>query len=128
MYLASATSSILTFIPDLLLMGAGVGVMLTSWVNVVKSSFPEQDQGKISGFSRRVSNLGSSLGTAIVGSVLVLSLVPENQTYCLVLITVVVISYIGLIAALLRSSDPVKSGTATGYIPTLGRYCTASAT
>jgi MFS family permease len=128
LYLASATSSILTFIPDLLLMGAGVGVMLTSWVTVVKSRFPEQDQGKISGFSRRVSNLGSSLGTAIVGSVLVLSLVPENQTYCLVLITVVVISYIGLIAALLLPSGPVKSGTATVYIPTPGRYCTASAT
>jgi|SRR5215469_3600834 len=42
--LAHATSSILNFIPGLLLMGVGVGVMLTSSVNVVQSSFPEQDQ------------------------------------------------------------------------------------
>jgi len=67
-------------------MGAGVGIMLTSSVNVVQSSFPEKDQGEISGLSRSVSNLGSSLGTAIVGSVLVTSLVPENQAYGLALI------------------------------------------
>jgi len=101
LFLVSATSSVLTFIPGLLLMGAGTGIMLTSSVNVVQSSFPEQDQGEISGLSRSVSNLGSSLGTAIVGSVLVTSLVPENQTYGLALITVVVIAGIGLIAALL---------------------------
>ena len=32
--------------------------MLTSSVNVVQSSFPEQDQGEISGLSRSVSNSG----------------------------------------------------------------------
>ena len=42
--------------------------MLTSSVNVVQSSFPDKDQGDISGLSRSVSNLGSSLGTALVGS------------------------------------------------------------
>jgi MFS family permease len=113
LFFAGATSSILTFIPGLLLMGIGVGVMLTSSVNVVQSSFPEKDQGEISGLSRSVSNLGSSLGTAIVGSVLVSSLIPENQTYGWALITLVVIAGIGLIAALLLPSDPVKSGTAT---------------
>ena len=113
LFLASATSSILNFIPGLLLMGVGVGVMLTSSVNVVQSSFPEEDQGEISGLSRSVSNLGSSLGTAIVGSVLVTSLVPENQTFGLALITVVVIAGIGLIAALLLPPNPVQSGTAT---------------
>ena len=40
--------------------------MLTSSVNVVQSSFSEADQGEISGLSRSVSNLGSSLGTALV--------------------------------------------------------------
>ncbi len=113
LFLASATSSILTFIPGLLLMGLGVGVMLTSSVNVVQSSFPEQDQGEISGLSRSVSNLGSSLGTAIVGSVLVSSVVPENQTFGWALITVVVIAGIGLLAALLLPPNPVQSGTAT---------------
>jgi predicted MFS family arabinose efflux permease len=61
----------LSFVPGLLLFGAGVGVMLTSSVNVVQSSFSEADQGEISGLSRSVSNIGSSLGTALVGSVLV---------------------------------------------------------
>jgi len=73
--LARVHSNIWTFVPGLLLMGVGVGLMLTSSVNVVQSAFPEKDQGEISGLSRSVSNLGSSLGTAIAGSVLVSTLV-----------------------------------------------------
>ena len=61
----------LSYVPGLLLFGAGIGVMLTASVNVVQSSFSEADQGDISGLSRSVSNIGSSLGTALVGSVLV---------------------------------------------------------
>ena len=59
------------FAPGLLLIGLGVGVMLTPSVNVVQSSFPEERQGEISGLSRSVSNLGSCLGTAIGGTILV---------------------------------------------------------
>jgi len=99
--LSNAPSNILSAIPGLLLMGAGVGVMLTSSVNVVQSSFPEQDQGAISGLSRSISNLGSSLGTALVGSILVSPLLSENQGYGAALFTVVVIAAIGLAAALL---------------------------
>lgn len=62
-WLASATSPIFNFVPGLLLMGLGIGIMLTSSVNVVQSAFPEKDQGEISGLSRSVSNLGSALGT-----------------------------------------------------------------
>ena len=61
--LVRAHAGVWRWIPGLLLFGAGVGVMLTSSVNVVQSSFPEADQGEISGLSRSVSNLGSSLGT-----------------------------------------------------------------
>jgi MFS family permease len=111
--LAGLTSSILASIPGLLLIGLGVGVMLTSSVNVVQSSFPDKDQGEISGLSRSVSNLGSSLGTAIAGSVLVTTLVPPDKTYPLALITMIVFACIGLIAAILIPSDSVKSGTAT---------------
>jgi predicted MFS family arabinose efflux permease len=60
-------SGVVTFVPGLLLMGLGVGTMLTSSVNVVQSAFPDSDQGDISGLSRSVSNLGSSLGTALAG-------------------------------------------------------------
>jgi MFS family permease len=69
--LVRKNSGDLSFVPGLLLFGAGVGIMLTSSVNIVQSSFSEADQGDISGLSRSVSNLGSSLGTALVGSVLV---------------------------------------------------------
>jgi predicted MFS family arabinose efflux permease len=75
--LVRAHAGIWRWIPGLLLFGAGVGVMLTSSVNVVQSSFPDQDQGEISGLSRSVSNLGSSLGTALVGSVLAV-LIPRQ--------------------------------------------------
>ena len=105
LFLVSDTSSILTFISGLLVFGMGVGIMLTSSVEVVQSSFPEKDQGEISGLSRSVSNLGSSLSTAIVGSVLVTSLVPKNQAFGLALITVAVIACIGLIAALLLPAE-----------------------
>ncbi|MET9225766.1 MFS transporter [Lentzea sp. NPDC003310] len=54
----------------LVLLGAGIGIMLTASVNVVQSRWPDADQADVSGVSRAVSNLGSSLGTALVGSVL----------------------------------------------------------
>jgi MFS family permease len=99
--LASATSGIITFIPGLFFMGAGIGVMLTSSVNVVQSAFPDKDQGEISGLSRSVSNLGSSLGTALAGSVLVANLLEGNRDFALALIVMAVIAAIGLGAALL---------------------------
>ena len=52
--------------------------MLTPSVNVVQSSFPEEQQGEISGLSRSVSNLGSSLGTAIAGTILVAGITPRR--------------------------------------------------
>jgi MFS family permease len=79
--LVRAEAGIWRWIPGLLLFGIGVGTMLTSSVNVVQSSFPESDQGEISGLSRSVSNLGSSLGTALVGATLVASLRPAGQPF-----------------------------------------------
>jgi MFS family permease len=99
--LGSASSSILAFIPGLLMFGIGVGVMLTASVNLVQSSFPDKDQGEISGLSRSVSNLGSSLGTAFVGSVLVSELASGSKSYALALITMGVFALIGLVAGVL---------------------------
>jgi hypothetical protein len=56
--LVRAHSGVWTWIPGLFLFGAGIGVMLTSSVNVVQSSWPDRDQGDISGLSRSVSNPG----------------------------------------------------------------------
>jgi MFS family permease len=99
------TSNLLTFVPGLLAVGLGVGVMLTSSVNIVQSSFGEADQGEISGLSRSVSNLGSSLGVAIAGTVIVSSLVTGNVGYALALIVLTVFACIGLIAAMLMPAS-----------------------
>jgi MFS family permease len=108
--MANATSSIWTFLPGLFLMGFGIGVMLTSSVNVVQSSFPEQDQGEISGLSRSVSNLGSSLGTALVGSVLVSTVFDNpNAAYGAALIVMVVFAVVGFVAALLIPATTVEA-------------------
>jgi MFS family permease len=82
-----------------LLIGLGVGVMLTPSVNVVQSAFPEEQQGEISGLSRCISNLGSSLGTAVAGTILVSGL--TNRAYGASMIVLAVIGIIGLGAALL---------------------------
>ena len=99
--LVPGTSDVLPFVPGLLLVGLGVGVMLTSSVNVVQSSFPEKDQGEISGLSRSVSNLGSSLGVAIAGTVIVASLATPNAEFALALIVLLVFAVSGLIAAIM---------------------------
>jgi MFS family permease len=106
--LVRAHSGILTWIPGLLLFGGGVGVMLTSSVNVVQSSFPDAEQGDISGLSRSVSNLGSSLGTALVGSVLVAVKLPEGKPFAVGLAMMLVITLIGLGLAVLIPRQPVK--------------------
>ncbi len=71
--------------------------MLTPSVNVVQSSFPEDRQSEISGLSRSVSNLGSSLGTAIAGTILAATL--SNRAYSAAMFTLAGIGVLGLIAA-----------------------------
>jgi MFS family permease len=109
--LVPGTTDFLPFVPGLLLVGLGVGVMLTSSVNVVQSSFPEEDQGEISGLSRSVSNLGSSLGVAIAGTVIVSDLVTGNTGYALAIIVLMVFAVIGLIAAIMLPGTPPPETT-----------------
>jgi MFS family permease len=104
--LVRANTGILTWIPGLLLSGVGSGVMLTSSVNVVQSSFPDADQGDISGLSRSVSNLGSSVGTALVGSVLVAVKLPAGHPFAIALIMLAVITLIGLLISVLLPRKP----------------------
>jgi MFS family permease len=104
--LVRAHSGILTWIPGLLLSGIGSGIMLTSSVNVVQSSFPDSDQGDISGLSRSVSNLGSSVGTALVGSVLVAVKLPAGHPFAVALIMLAVITAIGLVISVLLPRKP----------------------
>jgi MFS family permease len=96
--LVDAWSSVLAFVPGLLLIGLGLGVMLTPSVNVVQSSFPEEQQGEISGLSRSVSNLGSTFGTAIAGTILVSGL--TTGAYAVAMAALGVVAVIGLFVAL----------------------------
>src|SRR3954471_4992663 len=92
------------FAPGLFLIGLGIGLMLTPSVNVVQSSFGEQQQGEISGVSRSVSNLGSSLGTAIAGTILVAGL--TTRAYGLAMAVLAGIGIVGLVAAVFLPRTP----------------------
>ena len=96
------------FAPGLFLIGTGLGLMLTPSVNVVQSSFPERLQGEISGLSRSISNLGSSLGTAVAGTILVAGLADPKRSYGIAMIALGVMGLVGLGATfLLPRADPV---------------------
>jgi MFS family permease len=121
--LVKSSGHVLAFVPGLLVIGLGLGVMLTPSVNVVQSSFPEDKQGEISGLSRSVSNLGSSLGTAIAGTILVSELATGNKSYVLAMATLGAFALIGFGAALLLPATsggqddvtrPVRAGHADG--------------
>jgi MFS family permease len=102
--LSRVDSAVWTFWPGLFLMGFGVGAMLTASVNVVQSAWPESVQGDISGVSRSVSNLGSSLGVAIAGSVLVGA--AGNKPFATAIIVVGAFAVVGWVAALLLPRQP----------------------
>ena len=87
------------FAPGLFAIGIGLGLMLTPSVNLVQSAFPEELQGEISGLSRSVSNLGSSFGTAIVGTLLVLNATASANGYVSALVPLLVIAVVGFIVA-----------------------------
>jgi fucose permease len=76
--LLKAIFSVWAFVPGLLVFGLGIGAMLT--------------------LSRSVSNLGSSLGTAIAGTIVVAQLASSNKNlpYILAMVTLAAIALIGL--------------------------------
>jgi MFS family permease len=103
-----ASSSPWAFAPGLLLFGLGLGVMLTPSVNLVQSAFPEEKQGEISGLSRSISNLGSSFGTAIVGTILVSNL-KGNATYVAAMIVLAAVALVGLAIATRLPANPLQT-------------------
>lgn len=114
--LVGASSRVVAFAPGLLVIGLGLGVMLTPSVNLVQSSFPERLQGEISGLSRSVSNLGSSFGTAIAGTILVSDLASGNTTYVVAMVVLAVVGLVGLVAAVLLPGGAVQPAAATQRI------------
>jgi MFS family permease len=108
--LVGASSRVVAFAPGLLVIGLGLGVMLTPSVNIVQSSFPEEQQGEISGLSRSVSNLGSSFGTALAGTILVSDLASGNTTYVIAMVVLAAFALAGLVTAT-RLPSTVTVGT-----------------
>jgi len=99
--LVKLSDSVLAFVPGLAFIGIGLGAMLTPSVNVVQSSFPEDLQGEISGLSRSISNLGSSFGTAIAGTIIVSVVGPGISGYAWAMIALIVLGLVGLGAGVL---------------------------
>jgi MFS family permease len=100
--MVGSSPAVWAFAPGLFLIGLGIGLMLTPSVNVVQSSFGEEKQGEISGLSRSVSNLGSSLGTAVAGTILVAGLTATpGRAYGLAMAVLAVLGLVGLAAAAL---------------------------
>jgi MFS family permease len=116
--LVGASSRVVAFAPGLLLIGLGLGIMLTPSVNLVQSSFPEQLQAEISGLSRSVSNLGSSFGTAIAGTILVSDLASGNTSYVLAMVALAVLAVIGLAAAIRLPTSRTPDRAADGLTAT----------
>ena len=107
--MVSGSTTPWAFAPGLLLIGLGLGAMLTPSVNLVQSSFPDAQQGEISGLSRSVSNLGSCLGTAVAGTILVAGITATpGRAYALAMTVLGAVGLVGFIMALLlpRSSSP----------------------
>ena len=99
------------FAPGLLLIGLGLGVMLTPSVNLVQSAFPEDLQGEISGLSRCISNLGSSLGTAVAGTILVSGLTSPDRSYALAMIVLGCLGLVGLVATRFLPAGQPRTAT-----------------
>lgn len=124
--LVSGTPNVWAFAPGLLLIGLGLGVMLTPSVNIVQSAFGEHQQGEISGLSRSVSNLGSSLGAAIAGTVLVAGITstPE-RSYALAMVVLALVGLVGLVAATFLPRTGSPSGPAQQAISSVQTEFTA---
>ena len=61
----------LSFGTAMALLGIGMGMLAAQLGNVAQSSVGEADRGEVGGLQYTAQNLGSSLGTAFIGSVLI---------------------------------------------------------
>ncbi|GGJ81683.1 MFS transporter [Pilimelia anulata] len=98
--LAAAASATWAMLGGLFLIGLGIGAMLTPSVNLVQSSFGEGLQGEISGLSRSVSNLGSSLGAALASTIIVVGPSASGASYAVAMAAVGAVGLAGLGTAL----------------------------
>jgi MFS family permease len=74
------TATKLSLAPGLILVGLGLGLVLAILQDFVQSAAPLEQTSDVSGFSRSVGFLGSALGTAVAGAVLIGVLIAVGTT------------------------------------------------
>jgi EmrB/QacA subfamily drug resistance transporter len=70
----SVDADVSSFIPGLLLYGAGLGLVMSQINNLTLSAVSVQEAGEASGVSNTMRQIGASLGSAIIGAVLLSAL------------------------------------------------------
>lgn len=78
-YSLSVSATTATLIPGLILYGAGMGMVMAQISNLTLSSVSVREAGEASGVSNTLRQIGSSLGSAVIGAVL-LSALTANMT------------------------------------------------
>jgi Na+/melibiose symporter-like transporter len=68
--LASVEGGYLSVLPGLLVLGAGMGTVMTPSTAAITGSLPAEEQGVASALNDTVRELGGALGIALIGSVL----------------------------------------------------------
>ncbi len=66
----ASTDGYLSILPGLLVLGAGVGLLMTPGTTAITSSLPPSEQGVASALNDTVRELGGAVGLALIGSVL----------------------------------------------------------
>jgi hypothetical protein len=69
---ANATASVVTV--PLLIVGLGIGALASQLGAVTVSAVPDKDSPEVGGLQNTALNIGASLGTALVGSVMITTL------------------------------------------------------
>ena len=62
------------FALGMLVLGAGLGLLASQIGNVTMSAVPESQSSEVGGLQGTFQNIGASLGTALIGSVMIASL------------------------------------------------------
>ena len=65
-------TSPLEFIPGMFLLGAGFGFIMALGVDIALNNIPKESQNNASGINSTGTSLGESMGTAIIGIILIL--------------------------------------------------------
>src|SRR5207302_3726355 len=69
-----------SFAVSLVFFGIGAGLLMSQLGNVIMSSAPPEETNEAGGLQGTAQNLGASLGTALIGSVLLLGLLNGFNT------------------------------------------------